>query len=130
MNSTPSTEPSDTIEDAQDRFWKTAELELMVQWLEEPNNQAVLRRGSGFTKKAALASLVSQLPNKSSQQVVDKYGNIKKSYSKAAQMNDQPGWGLAEDDLAEGKTTQRSAYPNRSQCCKIMVGQRTDAESR
>jgi len=80
----------------------------MVQWLEEPNNQAVLRRGSGFTKKAALASLVSQLPSKSSQQVVDKYGNIKKSYSKAAQMNDQPGWGLGEEDLAEGKATQRS----------------------
>ena len=82
----------------------------MVQWLEEPSNQAMLKRGSGYTKKAALASLVSRLPGRTSQQVVDKYNNTKRSYTKAAQMTDQSGCGLTENDLAEGKTTTRSVY--------------------
>ena len=94
--------------DGQGRFWTTAELEQMVQWLEEPPNQSRFKKGSGFTKKAALAPLVSQLPNRTPQQVSDKYSNIKRAYTKAAQLNGQSGWGLVEGDLTEGRMTQRS----------------------
>jgi hypothetical protein len=95
-------------DDGQSRFWTTAELEQMVQWLEEPLNQSRFKKGSGLTKKAALAPLVSQLPNRTPQQVSDKYSNIKRAYTKAAQLNDQSGWGLTEGDLTEGRMTQRS----------------------
>jgi hypothetical protein len=43
-----------------------------------------------------------------SQQVFDKFTNIKRSHMKDAQMNNQSGWGLTKEDLDEGKTTQRS----------------------
>jgi len=99
---------SERSDDSSGRYWITLELEQMVQWLEDPNNQAKFRKGSGLTKKAALTLLVNQLPNKTSQQVSDKYGNLKRAYAKAAQLNDQSGWGLMEEDLDEGILTQRS----------------------
>jgi hypothetical protein len=43
-------------------------------------------------KKAALAPLASQFPNRT-QQMSDKYNTIKKA------LNDQSGWGLIEEDL-------------------------------
>jgi len=47
--------------DAEDRLWRAEELEILVQWIEEPGNQARFKKGSGLTKKAALAPLVDQL---------------------------------------------------------------------
>jgi len=100
---------SSTPDDCQGRsFWTSAELEKIVQWLEEPSNQSRFKKGSGLTKKAALAPLASQFPNKTPQQISDKYHNIKRARSKAAKLNDQSGWGLMEEDLAEGTMTQRS----------------------
>jgi len=53
----------------------------MVQWLEDPSNQAKFRKGSLIPKKTALTSLVNQLPNKTSQQVSDRCGNLKRTNS-------------------------------------------------
>jgi len=103
MSSTPNA--SDTPSRS---FWTPEELEQMVQWLEEPSNQSRFKKRSGMTKKSALSSLASQLPSKTGKQIFNKYCNIKKAHSKAAQLNDQSGWGLMEEDLAEGTTTQRS----------------------
>jgi len=103
MSSTPNA--SDTPSRS---FWTPEKLEQMVQWLEEPSNQSKFKKGSGMTKKGALSSLVSQIPSKTAKQIFDKYCNIKKAHSKAARLNDQSGWGLMQEDLADGTTTQRS----------------------
>jgi hypothetical protein len=105
MSSTPnaSNTPSRTL-------WTPEELEQMVQWLEEPSNQSRFKKESGLTKKAALAPLASQLSSRTAKQIFDKYCNIKKSRSKAARLNDQSGWGLTEEDLAEGTMTQRGMF--------------------
>jgi hypothetical protein len=58
-------------------FWTPEELEQMVQWLEEPSNQSRFKKGSGLTKKAALAPLARQLSSKTAKQIFDKYCNIK-----------------------------------------------------
>jgi hypothetical protein len=79
----------------------------MVQWLEEPSNQSRFKKGSGLTK---LAPLARQFPSKTAKQIFDKYSNIKRAHSKAAQLNDQSTWGLMEEDLAEGTMTQRSMF--------------------
>jgi hypothetical protein len=36
--------------DTEERFWTAEELEILVQYIQEPDNQ----KGSGLTKKAAL----------------------------------------------------------------------------
>jgi len=38
--------------DAEDRLWRAEELEILVQWIEEPGNQARFKKGSGLTKKS------------------------------------------------------------------------------
>jgi hypothetical protein len=50
--------------DTKDRFWRPEELEIPVQWIEEPGNQARFKKGSGLTKKAALVPLVDRLASK------------------------------------------------------------------
>jgi hypothetical protein len=84
--------------------------EQIVQWLEEPSNQSRFKKGSGLTKKAALAPLGRQFPTKTAKQIFDKYSNIKRAHSKAAQLNYQSGWGLMEEDLVKGTMTQRSMF--------------------
>jgi hypothetical protein len=69
-----------------ERFWRAEELEILVQWIEEPDNQARLKKGSGLTKKAALAPLVDRLVARNAQKVVEKFTNIKRSHMKAAQI--------------------------------------------
>jgi len=66
--------------DTEDRFWKADELEILVQWIEEPGNQARSKKGSGLPKKAALAPLVDRLAARNSQQVFDEFNNIKRSH--------------------------------------------------
>jgi hypothetical protein len=53
------------------RFWIADDLEILVQWIEEPGNQARLKKGSALTNKAALAMLVERLASRNAQQVVD-----------------------------------------------------------
>jgi hypothetical protein len=93
--------------DAEERLWRAEELEVLVQWIKEPGNRARLKNGSGFTKKADLTPLVDRLATRNSQQV---FNSIKRSHMKAAQMNNQSGWGLTKEDLDEGKTTQLELY--------------------
>jgi len=57
--------------DTEERFWRAEEPKILVQWIEEPDNQARLKKGSGLTKKAALAPLVDRLAARNSQQVFD-----------------------------------------------------------
>ena len=78
--------------------------------LEEPSNEYRFNKGSGATKKAALAPLARWFPRKTAKQIFDKYSNIKRPHSKAAQLNAQPGWGLMDEDLADGMMTQRSMF--------------------
>ena len=61
----------------------------MVQWLEEPSDRSGFGRVVGLTKKAVLAPLASQISIKNAKQIFDKYCNIKRTHSKAAQLNDQ-----------------------------------------
>jgi len=37
--------------DAEDRLWRAEELEILVQWIEEPGNQARFKKGFSLTKK-------------------------------------------------------------------------------
>ena len=80
--------------DIEDRFWGPEDLEILVQWIEEPGNQARFKKfiyfiyisflirsvlpkgiyrpprfkkGPGLTKEAALAPLVDQLASRSLQ---------------------------------------------------------------
>jgi len=76
-----STTMTSTERRCDDRFWTTTELEQMVQWLKEPSNQSKFKKRSGLTKKSALTQLVGQLPYKTPQQVLDKYGNLKRAYA-------------------------------------------------
>jgi hypothetical protein len=68
-----------------------------VQWLEEPSNQSRFKKGSGLMEKAALAPLANKFPNRTPQQMSEKYNNIKRARSEAAQLNDQSGWGLMKE---------------------------------
>ena len=65
------------------------ELEWIVQWLAEPSNWSRLKEVSGLTKTAAPAPVARQFTSKTVGRVFDKYANIKRAHSKAAQLNDQ-----------------------------------------
>ena len=93
-------------------IWTKEENELLVQWLENPENLRKTRKGSGISKSMILTEIAAHIPTKPVVKIGYKYDNLMKSYKAAAKMNNQSGWGLTQEDLDEGRQTLRGMYFN------------------
>lgn len=87
--------------------WTAQETERLIQWLEEPENQRKLQKGSGITKRQIISEIAVQIPTKPREKVGYKYNNLLKSYREAVKLNGQSGWGLSSIDLENGKQKLR-----------------------
>jgi len=49
--------------------WTAQETEHLMQWLEEPENQCKLQKGSSITKRQIISKTADQIPTKPSEKV-------------------------------------------------------------
>ncbi|KAG0137000.1 hypothetical protein HOY82DRAFT_598020 [Tuber indicum] len=84
-------------------IWTKDETEILMQWLEDPENLRKIKKGSGITKTAIVAEIATHIPTKEVVKVGYKYDNLMKAYRAAAKLNNQSGWGLSETDLDGGR---------------------------
>lgn len=92
------------------RFWTLEEVEMIILWLEDDENLRRTQRGSGETKTHWIKDIATTLNGRTVKQVLDKFDNLKKSFREACKINDQSGWGLTQDDLQTGTTSQRGKF--------------------